>query len=70
MRWWGLTMTNLPFLQCEDGAVSVDFVALVAGLLIISVSIIAILENDMQSMIISLEYIFLTADDIERLKNG
>ncbi|MEM7526649.1 MAG: hypothetical protein AAF416_03095 [Pseudomonadota bacterium] len=57
-------MANSVFFTDENGAVTIDFVALAAGLLILGVAIVALLQDEMQTIVSEMELIYLTADDI------
>ena len=46
-------MTN--FLNDESGAVTIDWVALAAGLLILGVAIVGVLSNELQAVVDAIE---------------
>ncbi|MEM7497360.1 MAG: hypothetical protein AAF371_05130 [Pseudomonadota bacterium] len=53
------------FLKADDGAVTIDWVALAAGLLILGVAMVALLQDEVQTIVNEMELIYLTADDIQ-----
>ncbi|MEL6765860.1 MAG: hypothetical protein AAFP17_01665 [Pseudomonadota bacterium] len=52
------------FMKADDGAVTIDWVALAAGLLILGVAIVALLQDEVQTIVNEMELIYLTADDV------
>lgn len=52
------------YLRDESGAVTVDWVALAAGLLLLSVPVVNLIQNEVQTLMSTIELEYLTADDI------
>jgi hypothetical protein len=48
-------MKMMNFLNNESGAVTIDWVALAAGLLILGVAIVGLLTNELQTVIVAIE---------------
>ena len=61
-------MTSLvEFIEDEGGAVTIDWVALAAGILILGVSIIPVIGPEFQNVIDNTERKILEADDLQRI---
>ncbi|MEL6427180.1 MAG: hypothetical protein AAFQ33_17165 [Pseudomonadota bacterium] len=52
------------FLKADEGAVTIDWVALAAGLLILGVAMVTLLQDEVQTVVDEMELIYLTADDV------
>ncbi|MEM6971360.1 MAG: hypothetical protein AAF577_01040 [Pseudomonadota bacterium] len=51
------------FLKNESGAVTIDWVALAAGLLILGVGTVGLLSDEVQTIVDEIEFLYTQADD-------
>lgn len=54
----------MNFLKNESGAVTIDWVALAAGLLILGVAIVGLLTNELQTVITAIENALTSATSV------
>jgi hypothetical protein len=52
------------YLRDEGGAVTIDWVALAAGLLLLTVPLVSLISDEVQFVMTNIETEYLTADDI------
>ncbi|MEO0429156.1 MAG: hypothetical protein AAFR84_16435 [Pseudomonadota bacterium] len=57
-------MAFQEFITADEGAVTIDWVALAAGLLILGVAMVSLLQDEVQTIVNEMELIYLTADDV------
>lgn len=57
----------MKFLNDESGAVTIDWVALAAGLLILGVAIVGLLTNELQTVLDAIESSLSTATEVDTL---
>ena len=55
--------TLMNFINDEDGAVTIDWVALTAGVVILAVGLLALLEPALKEVVSSISTELLSADD-------
>lgn len=53
------------FLADDNGAVTIDWVALAAGLLILGVGMMGLLSNETQAIVDEMEVLYVQADDFD-----
>ncbi|MEL6220703.1 MAG: hypothetical protein AAFR79_19990 [Pseudomonadota bacterium] len=58
-------MALRKFLADDNGAVTIDWVALAAGLLILGVGMMGLLSNETQAIVDEMEVLYVQADDFD-----